>query len=196
MLVGPCFRYPHCIGVFCGAFFHFNLRPSCQGKARLVEHPTFYRTIPIDVSHFLHRGWPENGAPVILLLHVLPSSSRMFEPLLGPAFRIAFAWCTRLPGPFGHIERGPPRNLRTPSILRKISDPSPNARPLALHALTCRYGGPWFVAWRGPIRPNRRRSLCQNAVAHNEGLGSDLENTPGILGDRAGTKCLRANLLS
>ena len=47
-----------------------------------MQHPTVYRTIQIDgLSIFYREAGPKN-APTILLLHGLPSSSRMFEPLL------------------------------------------------------------------------------------------------------------------
>ena len=47
----------------------------------LTPHPTLYRTVQIDgVSIFYREAGPKD-APTILLLHGLPSSSRMFEPL-------------------------------------------------------------------------------------------------------------------
>jgi pimeloyl-ACP methyl ester carboxylesterase len=46
-----------------------------------MQHPTFYRTMQIDgVSIFYREAGPKD-APTLLLLHGLPSSSRMFEPL-------------------------------------------------------------------------------------------------------------------
>src|ERR1700745_942058 len=51
-------------------------------KERPVEHPTFYRTTQIDgLSIFYREAGPKDG-PTILLLHGLPSSSRMYQPLL------------------------------------------------------------------------------------------------------------------
>src|SRR5689334_239279 len=52
-----------------------------QGKERHLEHPTFYRTIQIDGLSIFYREAGPKDAPVLLLLHGLPSSSRMFEPL-------------------------------------------------------------------------------------------------------------------
>ena len=47
-----------------------------------MEHPTVYRTVQVDgLSIFYREAGPKN-APTILLLHGLPSSSRMFQPLL------------------------------------------------------------------------------------------------------------------
>src|SRR5215467_9692066 len=59
----------------------FRLLAQGQGKERLVEHPTFYRTTQIDgLSIFYREGGPKD-APTLLLLHGFSSSSRMFEPL-------------------------------------------------------------------------------------------------------------------
>src|SRR3989454_931394 len=60
----------------------FQLLGQTQGKERPVEHPTFYRTIQIDGLSIFYRETGPKDAPTILLLHGLPSSSRMFEPLL------------------------------------------------------------------------------------------------------------------
>ena len=59
----------------------FPLLAQAQEKGRTVEHPTFYRTTQIDgLSIFYREAGPKN-APTLLLLHGLPSSSRMFEPI-------------------------------------------------------------------------------------------------------------------
>src|SRR5437870_9902288 len=60
----------------------FQLLSQAQGKERPVEHPTFYRTTQIDGLSIFYREAGPKDAPTILLLHGLPSSSRMFEPLL------------------------------------------------------------------------------------------------------------------
>jgi hypothetical protein len=46
-----------------------------------MEHPTFYRTTQIDGLSIFYREAGPKDASTILLLHGLPSSSRMFEPL-------------------------------------------------------------------------------------------------------------------
>src|SRR5438270_12134024 len=60
----------------------FQLLAQVQGKERQVEHPTFYRTTQIDGISIFYREAGPTDAPTLLLLHGLPSSSRMFEPLL------------------------------------------------------------------------------------------------------------------
>ncbi len=46
-----------------------------------MEHETFYRTIKIDELSIFYREAGPKCAPTLVLLHGLPSSSRMFEPL-------------------------------------------------------------------------------------------------------------------
>ena len=45
-----------------------------------MEHPTFYRTVEVDGLRIFYRAAGPKGASTLLLLHWLPSSSRMFEP--------------------------------------------------------------------------------------------------------------------
>ena len=52
-----------------------------QEKERAVENPTSYRTVKVDGLSIFYREAGPKDAPTILLLHGLPSSSRMFEPL-------------------------------------------------------------------------------------------------------------------
>src|ERR1700710_732849 len=53
-----------------------------QRTERAVAHPTFYRTVEVDGLSIFYREAGPKDAPTLLLLHGLPSSSRMFEPLL------------------------------------------------------------------------------------------------------------------
>src|ERR1051326_8091928 len=55
--------------------------PSGPGKEHLMEYPTLYRTIQIDGLSMFYREAGPKDAPTLFLLHGLPSSSRMFEPL-------------------------------------------------------------------------------------------------------------------
>jgi pimeloyl-ACP methyl ester carboxylesterase len=47
-----------------------------------MENPTQYHTIKIDGLSIFYREAGPKDSPTILLLHGLPSSSRMFEPLI------------------------------------------------------------------------------------------------------------------
>src|SRR5580698_1196732 len=53
-----------------------------QKKDKVMEQPVFYRTVKIDGLSIFYREAGPKDAPTILLLHGLPSSSRMFQPLL------------------------------------------------------------------------------------------------------------------
>src|SRR6266567_1988143 len=57
----------------------FQLLAQAQGKESPMEHPTFYRTTQIDQLSIFYREAGPKDAPTLLLLHGLPSSSRMFE---------------------------------------------------------------------------------------------------------------------
>src|SRR5580700_1806454 len=58
-----------------------QLPTQTQRKDRRMEHPTLYRTMQIDGLSIFYREAGPKDAPTLLLLHGLPSSSRMFEPL-------------------------------------------------------------------------------------------------------------------
>ena len=59
----------------------FQLATDAQGNERPVKQPTFYRTMQVDGLSIFYREAGPKDAPTLLLLHGLPSSSRMFEPL-------------------------------------------------------------------------------------------------------------------
>jgi hypothetical protein len=59
----------------------FQVPAHAQGKERSVKQPTFYRTIQVDGLSIFYREAGPKDAPTLLLLHGLPSSSRMFESL-------------------------------------------------------------------------------------------------------------------
>jgi len=54
---------------------------SLLGKEHGVNHSTCYRTKKIDGLSIFYREAGPKDAPTLFLLHGLPSSSRMFEPL-------------------------------------------------------------------------------------------------------------------
>src|SRR5712671_5429601 len=59
----------------------FQLSAHAQRKEPPVKHPTLYRTIEVDGLSIFYREAGPKDAPTLLLLHGLPSPSRMFEPL-------------------------------------------------------------------------------------------------------------------
>lgn len=91
-------------------------RTQAQGMQQTVEHSTRYRTIQVDgLKIFFRESGPKNG-PTLLLLHGLPSSSRMFEPLFA---RLSDRYHLVAPDTLASgTATGPIRkNSRTPSIM-------------------------------------------------------------------------------
>src|SRR5260370_38588095 len=81
-----------------------------QGKERPMEHPTFYRTIQIDGLSIFYREAGPKDAPTLLLLHGLPSSSRMFEPLFARLSDRYHLVAADYPG-FGHSDWPDPKKF-------------------------------------------------------------------------------------
>src|SRR5258705_8166874 len=105
-----CFRLSRIASAVFVVLLSLQSKVLAQGKDRLVEHPTFYRTIQIDGLSFFYREAGPKDAPVILLLHGLPSSSGMFEPLfarLSDRFRMV---APDYPG-FGHSDWPDPKKF-------------------------------------------------------------------------------------
>src|SRR5438105_15794401 len=86
----------------------------CSGqrfaKEHPMEHPTFYRTISIDGLSIFYREAGPKDAPTLLLLHGLPSSSRMFEPLFARMADRSHLVAPDYPG-FGHSDWPDPKTF-------------------------------------------------------------------------------------
>src|ERR1700678_3338571 len=59
-----------------------TLGGAAQKKEKALQQPVLYRTVKVDGLSVFYREAGPKDAPTILLLHGLPSSSRMFQPLL------------------------------------------------------------------------------------------------------------------
>jgi dipeptidyl aminopeptidase/acylaminoacyl peptidase len=97
----------------------FQLPAHAQREERPVKHPTFYRTIQVDGLSIFYREAGPKDAPTLLLLHGLPSSSRMFEPLftqLSDRYQLV---APDYPG-FGHSDWPDPK--KKPSFTRDYAD--------------------------------------------------------------------------
>jgi len=165
---------------------------------RPEKYSTHYRTISIDdVSIFYREAGPKDG-PTILLLHGLPSSSRMFEPLL---VRLADSYhlvAPDYPG-FGHSDWPSPKEFAyTFDHYAEIMTKFAEALAIPRYTLYMQdYGGP--VGFRMALtHPERVQALIvQDAVAHNEGLGANWRTRRAFWADRkANESALRTNLLS
>ena len=116
-----------------------------QGKDRPVEHPTFYRTTQVDGLSIFYREAGPKDAPTLLLLHGLPSSSRMFEPLLARLSDRYHLVAPDYPG-FGHSDWPDPKKFAyTFDHYAEVMNPlHRSARALALYAL---HAGLWRPGW-------------------------------------------------
>src|SRR5712672_16007 len=163
-----------------------------------MKYPTAYRTIQVDGLSIFYREAGPKGAPTILLLHGLPSSSRMFEPLFARLSDHYHLVAPDYPG-FGHSDWPDPKKFAyTFDHIAEIMKHFTEALGLARYTLYMQdYGGP--VGFRMALAdPDRIEALIvQDAVAHNEGLGTNWKPRRAYWADRAANEAtLRTNLLS
>ena len=157
-----------------------------------------YKTVRIDGVDVFYREAGPQDAPVLLLLHGFPSSSRMYETLLPPLadrFRLI---APDYPG-FGHSTALPPSQFTyTFDRLAQVMTAFVDRLELDRFALFVQdYGGP--VGFRmAQAQPERIRGIIvQNAVAHEEGLGPLWDTRKAFWADRARHEAaLGKNLLS
>lgn len=163
-----------------------------------MPHPVRYSTVDVDGLPIFYREAGPSNAPVILLLHGLPSSSRMYEPLLtrlSDRFRLV---APDYPG-FGHSAWPTPQQFAyTFDQLAEVMIRFTEVLGLSdYHLFMQDYGGP--VGFRMAIaQPQRLGALIvQNAVAHETGLTSLWEARRAFWADRGPHEAeLRRNLLS
>lgn len=163
-----------------------------------MSPPVFYRTVKVDGISIFYREAGPKDAPAILLLHGLPSSSRMFEALFA---RIADRY--RLVAPdypgFGHSDWPDPKTFAyTFDHIAEVMNHFAEKVGLRRQIVYMQdYGGP--VGFRMALDHSDRIEalIVQNAVAHNEGLGVNWKPRRAFWADRAANESgLRANLLS
>ena len=157
-----------------------------------------YRTVQVDGLSIAYREAGPTNAPTILLLHGLPSSSRMFQPLLTRLADEYHLVAPDYPG-FGHSDWPNPEHFDyTFDHIACVMSDFTQALGLSRYALYMQdYGGP--VGFRMAIaHPDRVSALViQDAVSHNEGLGANWATRRAFWEDRAPhEEALRTNLLS
>ena len=171
---------------------------NAQSKEKPMEQQVTYRSVKVDGLSVFYREAGPKDAPVLLLLHGLPSSSRMFEPLL-----IRLADNYHLVGPdypgFGHSDWPDPKKFSyTFDHIAEIMNHFTEALGLSHFTLYMQdYGGP--VGFRMALaHPDRVQALIvQDAVAHDTGLGANWKTRRDFWADRAANEsALRTNLLS
>jgi len=159
---------------------------------------TMYHAIKVDGLNIFYREAGPKDAPTILLLHGLPSSSRMFEPLLNRLADRFHMIAPDYPG-VGHSDAPSPKDYQyTFDNIALVMDHFTEALNLSKYVLYMQdYGGP--VGFRMALaRPKRVGALIvQDAVAHDKGLGVNWNTRRAFWADRAANEtALRKNLLS
>jgi pimeloyl-ACP methyl ester carboxylesterase len=169
-----------------------------QGGARPMRNQIAYRTVRVDgLSIFYREAGPKDG-PTLLLVHGLPSSSRMVDPLFARLADRYHMIAPDYPG-FGHSDWPEPKKFAyTFDHIAEVMTHFTEALGLSHFALYMQdYGGP--VGFRMILaHPERVTALIiQDAVAHNEGLGANWKTRRAYWADRVPNEAaLRENLLS
>jgi pimeloyl-ACP methyl ester carboxylesterase len=163
-----------------------------------MKFPTFYRTVQVDGLSIFYREAGPVDAPILLLLHGLPSSSRMFDPLFSRLSDRFHLVAPDYPG-FGHSDWPDPKQFAyTFDNYAKLVARFTEELGLYRYTLYMQdYGGP--VGFRLALaHPDRIEALVvQDAVAHDEGLGESWKTRRAFWADRAAHEsALRTNLLS
>jgi pimeloyl-ACP methyl ester carboxylesterase len=158
----------------------------------------YYRTVKVDGLNIFYREAGPKEAPTLLLLHGLPSSSRMFQSLFERLTDKYHLVAPDYPG-FGHSDWPDPKQFAyTFDHIASIMNDFTQVLGLSQFTLYMQdYGGP--VGFRMVLaHPDRVKALIvQDAVAHNEGLGARWATRRAFWADRAAhEEALRTNLLS
>ena len=145
-----------------------------------------YRTMKIDgISIFYREAGPKN-APSILLLHGLPSSSRMFEPLFERLADQYHLIAPDYPG-FGHSDAPGAKSFAyTFDHIASVINHFTEAVGLSHYALYMQdYGGPvgFRIALAHPERVDA--VIIEDAVSHNGGLGANWKTMRAFWENRA-----------
>jgi pimeloyl-ACP methyl ester carboxylesterase len=150
------------------AGFNATARPA---NVPVTHATTTYKYLDIDGLKIFYREAGPASAPTILLLHGLPSSSRMFDtliPLLADRYHLI---APDYPG-FGHSDAPSPDKFSyTFENIANVIDKFTQTLNLNKYALYVNdYGGP--IGFRLAVaHPERVTAIVvQNAVAHSDGL--------------------------
>jgi len=92
-----------------------RLRQRTNLRRAASAQPTSYLTVNVDGLDIFYREAGPRDAPVLLMLHGFPSSSRMFEPLLR---RLSGSY--RIIAPIIQVSATPRRRRRSNSRTRSI----------------------------------------------------------------------------
>ncbi len=174
--------------------FFFMAHPSMP-----AAEPTIYHTIGVNDQDIFYREAGPRDAPVVLLLHGFPSSSRMYQPLLASALSAKYHLIAPDYPSFGHSSWPDPKSFAyTFDHLAQTMQAFADALHLDRYALFLQdYGGP--VGLRMALAHPEKVSalIIQNAAASEEGLSPLWAERRAFWQDRfAHEETLRANFLS
>jgi pimeloyl-ACP methyl ester carboxylesterase len=179
--------------IFAGALLMVNI---ATGTA---ENLVFYNSTRVDGLEIFYREAGPKEAPTILLLHGLPSSSRMYQSLLESSLSEKYHLVAPdYPG-FGHSSWPNPKEFAyTFDSLAQVMQDFAEKLHLDRYTLYMQdYGGP--VGFRMALaHPEKIQAMIiQNAVSHEEGLSALWAVRRAFWQDRAAHEAeVRANLLS
>jgi pimeloyl-ACP methyl ester carboxylesterase len=184
-----------CVTLLCGAALALTVVAS---RAEEAPATVYYRTATVDGLKIFYREAGPKDAPVVLLLHGFPSSSRMFDSLLPTLGRRYHLIAPDYPG-FGQSEAPDPKTFAyTFEHLAAVTDDFAAQLGLTRYTLYLQdYGGP--IGFRIAIKHAERVQaiIIQNAVSHDVGLSPLWETRRAFWRDRKGHEAaLRANFLS
>ena len=131
-----------------------------------------YKTVQVDGLNIFYRESGPTSGPVILLLHGVPTSSRMYQPMLESTLSARYRLIAPdFPG-FGHSSWPSPKEFSyTFDHLAQVTEDFADALKLSRYTLYLHdYGGP--VGMRMAVaHPEKVEGIIiQNAVSHEEGL--------------------------
>ncbi|MGA2812753.1 MAG: alpha/beta hydrolase [Candidatus Acidiferrum sp.] len=178
--------------------FAAQLPEAAPARKQSPPATVYYRTAQVAGLKIFYREAGPRDAPVILLLHGFPSSSRMFDSLFPALGRRYHLIAPDYPG-FGHSD-APEANrfAYTFDHLAAVMERFLEQLGLARYTLFMQdYGGP--VGFRlALLHPERVEALIiQNAVSHEVGLSPLWETRRAFWRDRQSHEAtLRANFLS
>src|SRR5258708_7099545 len=136
------------------------------------QERVLYKTVQVDgLNIFYREAGPANG-PVILLLHGVPTSSRMYQPILESSLSSKYHLIAPdFPG-FGHSSWPSPKEFSyTFDNLAQVMEDFADALKLSRYSLFLHdYGGPVGLRMAVAHPEKVQAIIIQNAVSHEEGL--------------------------
>lgn len=165
----------------------------------LSDELVTYHTVRVDDVNIFYREAGPKDAPVILLLHGVPTSSRMYQPLLESSLSARYRLIAPdYPG-FGHSSWPTAEDFHyTFDHLARVMEDFTKELHLENYTLYLHdYGGPVGMRMAVAYPEKVEAMIIQNAVSHEEGLSPAWAVRRAFWKDRAGHEvAFRTNFLS